>query len=79
MKKQEKSGTFHTKQVGGNHYKLPIQPVHFIVQNNLTYLQGNVIKYIVRYNLKYSSRAKRLEDLEKAKHYIQLMIENLED
>lgn len=65
------------KQVGGSHYDLPIQPVDFIVQNNLTYLQGNVIKYIVRYNRKHSNKDKMLEDLEKAKHYIQLMIETL--
>ena len=65
------------KQVGGNHYKLPIQPITFITENNLSYLQGNVIKYIVRYNVKHSNKKKQIEDLEKAKHYIQLMIEDI--
>ncbi len=65
------------KQVGGSHYDLPIQPVDFIIKNNLSYLQGNVIKYVVRYNRKHSNKDKMLEDLEKAKHYIQLMIETL--
>ena len=58
-------------QIGGSHYKdLPIQPVEFITKNNLTYLQGNVIKYITRYKNKNG-----LEDLKKAKHYIDLIIE----
>jgi hypothetical protein len=34
------------KQVGGNHYaSMAIQPVEFIVANNLTFLEGNVVKY----------------------------------
>ena len=38
------------QQVGGDHYsKLAIQPVEYINKNNLTYLQGNVIKYVTRY------------------------------
>ena len=62
------------KQVGGNHYsKLAIQPVEYINKNKLSYLQGNVIKYVTRYNYKNG-----VEDLQKAKHYIDLLIE-LED
>ena len=62
------------EQVGGNHYsKLAIQPVEYINSNNLTYLQGNVIKYVTRYKDKNG-----IEDLQKAKHYIDLLIE-LED
>ena len=62
------------KQVGGNHYsKLAIQPVEYINKNKLSYLQGNVIKYVTRYNDKNG-----VEDLQKAKHYIDLLIE-LED
>lgn len=45
------------KQVGGNHYKqFQIQPVEFINANNLSYMQGNVIKYVVRYPLKTVSQ-----------------------
>jgi len=59
------------KQVGGNHYKqFPIQPVEFINTNNLSYMQGNVIKYVVRYPFKNG-----IADLEKAKHYIEMLIE----
>lgn len=59
------------KQVGGNHYKqFPIQPVEFINANNLSYMQGNVIKYVVRYPFKNG-----IADLEKAKHYIEMLIE----
>lgn len=58
-------------QVGGNHYKdLAIQPLEFIVKNELDFLQGNVVKYVVRYKTKGG-----LEDLKKARHYLDLMIE----
>ena len=62
------------EQIGGDHYsKLAIQPVTYINANGLSYLQGNVIKYVTRYKDKNG-----VEDLEKAKHYIDLLIE-LED
>ena len=59
------------QQVAGNHYKdLAIQPVEFIYKNNIGYLEGTVIKYICRHRAKNG-----LADLEKAKHYIELLIE----
>jgi hypothetical protein len=59
------------KQVAGSHYaSLPIQPSEFIHRNGIGFLAGNVIKYVVRYKLKNGR-----EDLEKAKHYIDLLIE----
>lgn len=58
-------------QVGGGHYKtLAIQPIEFIIKNNLGFCEGNVIKYITRYRLKGGT-----EDLEKARHYIDLLLE----
>jgi hypothetical protein len=58
-------------QVGGSHYKdLPIQPVEFIERNNLGFCAGNVIKYVCRYKNKNG-----IEDLKKAKHYLELLIE----
>ena len=34
------------KQIGGTHYKqYKIQPIEFIVANNLDFIQGNIIKY----------------------------------
>jgi hypothetical protein len=58
-------------QVDGGHYKnLPIQPVQYIHAHKIPYLEGNVIKYVSRWRDKGG-----LKDLEKAKHYIDLLIE----
>lgn len=58
-------------QVGGSHYKsLAIQPVEFITKNHLGYCEGNAIKYLVRHRSK-GGRAV----LEKARHYIDLLLE----
>lgn len=58
------------KQVGGDHYKtMAIQPIEFIHKNGLNFLQGNVVKYVTRYKAKNG-----LQDLEKAKHYIEMLI-----
>ena len=60
-------------QVGGNHYKKhKIQPYTFIAENNLSFFQGNVIKYVMRYKEKNG-----IEDLNKIIHYCQLEIEKL--
>ena len=59
------------KQVAGSHYKdLPIQPVEYIHANAMGYLEGNVVKYVSRWRKKNG-----IADLEKAKHYIELLIE----
>jgi hypothetical protein len=64
-----------TAQVGGDHYKnLVIQPVEYITANNLSYLQGSVIKYVTRYQDKNG-----VEDLQKAIHFIKMMIQEEED
>ena len=58
-------------QVDGNHYKdQAIQPVEYIHANNIGYMEGNVIKYVSRWRKKNG-----IKDLEKAKHYIELLIE----
>jgi len=58
-------------QVGGDHYKkLKIQPIEYIHANGIGYMEGNVIKYISRWKDKNG-----IKDLEKAKHYIDLLIE----
>jgi len=63
------------KQIGGNHYKsFTIQPYEFISKNNLSFFQGNVIKYVCRYLFK-----NKIEDLEKIIHYCQLEIKKLKD
>jgi hypothetical protein len=59
------------KQVDGDHYKgKAIQPVQYIHANNLGFCEGNVIKYVTRWKDKNG-----IKDLEKAKHYIELLIE----
>jgi len=61
-------------QEGGDHYKsMTIQPVEFIHANGLGYFEGAVIKYMCRWR-----RKNGIEDLRKARHYIDLLIE-LED
>ena len=65
----------YSAQVGGDHYKdLAIQPVEYIVANNLSYLQGSVIKYTTRYKSKGG-----VEDLKKAIHFLQMMIHEEEN
>jgi hypothetical protein len=59
------------EQVGGGHYKdLAIQPAEFIHKNGIGYLQGNVIKYVCRYKHKNGA-----EDLKKAIHYLQILLD----
>jgi hypothetical protein len=59
-----------TAQVGGDHYKdMAIQPVQFIHANGIGYFEGNVIKYVARWRKKNG-----IADLEKARHYIDLLI-----
>ena len=61
------------RQEGGDHYaKYSIQPYTFISSNNLSFFQGNVIKYVVRYKDKNG-----IEDLKKIIHYCELEIERL--
>ena len=58
-------------QIGGGHYKdMAIQPVEFIHKNNIPYIEGCVIKYISRWRKKNG-----LEDLKKAKHFIEILID----
>ena len=59
------------KQVKGDHYRRCIrQPAEFINMNNLPYAEGNVIKYVCRH--KYKGKK---EDIEKAIHYLEMIIE----
>jgi hypothetical protein len=59
------------KQVSGDHYKgKAIQPIIYIHANNLGFCEGNVVKYVTRWREKNG-----IADLEKAKHYIELLIQ----
>lgn len=58
-------------QVSGDHYKLlKIQPIEFIHANGIPFAEGSVIKYVTRWRDKGG-----LADLEKAKHFLELLIE----
>jgi len=58
-------------QVGGAHYKeLAIQPVEYIHKNNIPFIEGSVIKYVTRWRNKGG-----VDDLRKAKHFLDLLIE----
>lgn len=71
MTVEDCAGSSLKSQVGGDHYKqFKIQPVEFIHQNGLGFIQGCIIKYICRYKSKNG-----IQDLEKAKHFIDLLIE----
>jgi Protein of unknwon function (DUF3310) len=62
----------NNKQVGGNHYdKMKIQPITFIVDNDIPFIEGNIIKYVCRWKDKGG-----VEDLKKAKHYLDILISN---
>lgn len=58
---------------GGGTKAIPL--VDFIQSHDLDFLQGCVVKYIVRYKRK----GQPLEDLNKARLYIDLMLKTLED
>ena len=61
----------YNKQIGGTHYKkMKIQPSKFVMENKLLFAEGNVIKYICRHPYKDGK-----QDLEKAKHFIDMIIE----
>ena len=63
------------KQIGGSHYKFfTIQPYEFIAKNDLTFFQGNVIKYVCRYQRKGGA-----EDIKKIVHYCQLELLKMKD
>lgn len=70
-KMSEQKGNSLDVQVGGQHYKqFPIQPIEFTVKNGLGFCEGNIIKYVARHKHKNGK-----QDLLKAKHYIDLLID----
>ena len=59
-------------QVGGDHYtNLAIQPMQYSMANELNALQHTTIKYVTR----YMDKGTPLQDLAKAKHCIDMLIE----
>ena len=65
------NATANNVQVAGKHYKdKNIQPWDYIYANNLCYFTGNCVKYVSRWKEKGG-----VEDLRKAKHYLEKLIE----
>ena len=61
------------KQVGGSHYKgMKIQPIEYIMANNLPYCEANVVKYITRWKQKGGK-----QDLDKVIHYVEILKKSL--
>jgi len=59
------------KQESGTHYKdKTIQPIVYILANNLGFCEGNVIKYVTRHKSKAGAA-----DIKKAIHYLELLLE----
>lgn len=59
------------EQVGGNHYKgMKIQPIEYIMANELGWCEANAVKYITRHKQKGERK-----DIEKAIHYLQILLE----
>jgi len=58
-------------QVGGDHYKnLAIGPSEYAYKNGLGFIEGSIVKYVSRWKQKNG-----VEDLKKARHYLDLLIE----
>ena len=65
-------GSFN-KQIGGSHYLgWKIQPMEFFIANKIPKAEGDIIQYLLRL------KGNRKEDLEKAKHIIDMLIESLD-
>lgn len=71
--KQPNNEAATNKQVGGSHYQLPIQPIEYILANGLGYCEANVVKYVSRWRNKGG-----IQDLKKAIHYLEMLIEQEE-
>ena len=64
----------NTRQVGGQHYGLGVrQHWDLVVEFDLDYFQGQITKYVMRWNKKNG-----LEDLKKAQHFLEKYIEEIE-
>ena len=59
-------------QIAGQHYKnQKIQPIEYILENELPFIEGNIVKYITRWREKGG-----IEDLKKVKHYVEILMEH---
>ena len=69
------SSSANETQVGGTHYRSALQHWDYVAQNNIGYFEGQVTKYVARWNKKHPTDAGKLEDLRKAGHFLQKLME----
>lgn len=63
------------EQVGGDHYKtMKIQPIEYILANDLGFCEANIVKYISRYKQKNG-----VQDVKKVIHYAEMLLAHLEE
>ena len=62
-----------------HYFRFKIEPITFIMQNEIPYAEGNAIKYICRWRWKHKTKEAQIEDLKKAKQYIDLILEHEEN
>ena len=59
------------KQEGGTHYKnMVIQPIEFIVKNQIPFMEANCIKYLCRHRSKGGA-----DDIKKVIHYCEMILQ----
>jgi len=61
------------------HYNKGIETTTYIDSWEMCFSQGNVVKYVTRYNLKHDTKEKQLEDLKKARWYLDDLIKMVEN
>ena len=59
-----------------HYFRFKIEPITFIMQNDIPYAEGNAMKYICRWRFKHKTKEAQIEDLKKAKQYIDLILEH---
>lgn len=65
-------------QVGGSHYKVGDLPEHWDLARMYQWdpMQYQITKYVMRWKTKHPDIAKKLQDLEKARHFLDKYIED---
>ena len=53
-----------------HYFRYKIEPITFIMQNEVPYAEANATKYLMRWRYKHKHRAGQIQDLQKAKQYI---------
>lgn len=76
---REKLDAAKQRQVGGDHYKnMGVEPWDVVdswpIEQQIGYHRGNVLKYVMR----MGNKDEQLQEIKKAAHYIQKLVEILE-